>query len=223
MVDTDYAYRGRTAEHVVRAMLSNMKNTSVRMPEGHVFDILNTDNNCKIEVKSTRYKGRGKCRYFRITKSQIENKDIDYFVCIVFHDKVNPFDFDAYIVPHKAMVYLTKFSSYSADKRAKGWAFSPTGKGNKNPFIGNMGKNKWDLLTVKNKKDFTFEKNYLAKEMIRKYNDFYLIDSVNVTNIKTGNKNMYACNHCNKKPCSRSDMKTHLEKVHKINPMKDYY
>jgi len=87
-----------------------------------------------------------------------------------------------------------------------------------------MGKNKWNLLTSK-KSTMTRNKNKLIKEMVTRFKRWYLIDNPNVKHIvqknKSGHKNWYKCIHCQNKPCTRADMKTHLERVHGFDIMKD--
>ena len=71
----------------------------------------------------------------------------------------------------------------------------------------------------------TRNKNKLIKQMITKFKRWYLIDNPNVKHItketKTGHKNWYKCIHCQNKPVTRADMRTHLERVHGLDIMKD--
>ena len=90
--------------------------------------------------------------------------------------------------------------------------------------FSNLGKNKWNLLTSK-RTTMTRNKNKLIKQMITKFERWYLIDNPNVKHItketKTGHKNWYKCIHCQNKPTSRCMMRTHLERVHGLDIMKD--
>lgn len=226
----DIQHMGACAEHLVQGKLSSLHNNSIRMPEHYVYDLLNVSNDCKIEVKSVSHK-RGNNVAFRLSERQFKSKEIDYIVALVFHDKNNPFDVDAYIVPHKVVSYMASTSQHAGEKRPgygeykeRAFTFSIDGAVTRQPYVANLGKNKWDLLTAKNRSVMTRKKNQLAKKMIEKFKLWYLIDNPHVINVKKkrGNaksKNWYKCKHCKNQPCTRSKMKTHLERVHGLDIM----
>ena len=228
----DIAHQGATAECLVMAKLASLHTHVVRTPEHHVYDLQNLENDCKIEVKSTNVRAReGQNVAFRLSERQFNSDDIDYIVAIVFHDTDNPFNFDAYIIPHKVVVYMSSVSQFGGTRRTgygdykeRAFTFSMNGSHTRQPYVANLGKNKWNLLTSK-KTTMTRNKNKLIKQMITRFKRWYLIDNPNVKHIiqekKTGHKNWYKCIHCQNKPVTRSDMKTHLERVHGLDIMKD--
>tara|TARA_R100001086_G_scaffold238842_1_gene163838 strand:+ start:910 stop:1689 length:780 start_codon:yes stop_codon:yes gene_type:complete len=228
----DIRHIGTTAENLVMAKLASMRNEVMRTPEHHVYDLQNLNNDCKIEVKSTNIDSReGPNVAFRLSERQFNSNDIDYIVALVFHETDNIFNFDAYIIPHKVVKYISSVSRFGGAKRAgygdyneRAFTFSIDGKHTRQPYVANLGKNKWNLLTSK-KATMTRNKNKLIKQMITKFKRWYLIDNPNVKHItketKTGHKNWYKCIHCQNKPVSRCDMRTHLERVHGLNIMKD--
>ena len=228
----DIRHIGTTAENLVMAKLASMRNEVMRTPEHHVYDLQNLNNDCKIEVKSTNIDSReGPNVAFRLSERQFNSNDIDYIVALVFHETDNIFNFDAYIIPHKVVKYISSVSRFGGAKRAgygdyneRAFTFSIDGKHTRQPYVANLGKNKWNLLTSK-KATMTRNKNRLIKQMITRFKRWYLIDNPNVKHItketKTGHKNWYKCIHCQNKPVSRCDMRTHLERVHGLDIMKD--
>ena len=114
----DIAHQGATAECLVMAKLASLHTHVVRTPEHHVYDLQNLENDCKIEVKSTHIQARqGQNVAFRLSERQFNNKDIDYIVAVVFHDSNNPFNFDAYMIPHKVVVYMASVSQFAGTRR----------------------------------------------------------------------------------------------------------
>jgi len=229
----DIAHQGTTAECLVMAKLASLRNEVIRTPEHHVYDLQNLNNDCKIEVKSTNIDSReGPNVAFRLSERQFNSNDIDYIVALVFHERDNPFNFDAYIVPHKVVKYISSVSRFGGTRRAgygdyneRSFTFSIDGTHTRQPYVANLGKNKWNLLTSK-KTTMTRNKNKIIKQMITKFKRWYLIDNPNVKYItketKNGHKNWYKCIHCpQNKPVTRSSMRTHLERVHGLDIMKD--
>lgn len=225
----DIKHIGATAECLIMAKLASLHNEIVRTPEHHVYDLQNLNNDCKIEVKSSSHK-RGNNVAFRLSERQFNSNNIDYIVAVVLHDRDNPFNFDAYMIPHKVVKYMSSFSAYAGTRRRTYGAYNERAisfsiDGNtKGRYVSNLGKNKWELLTSK-KSTMTRNKNKLIKQMITRFKRWYLIDNPNVKHIvkknKTGHKNWYKCIHCQNKPCSRGTMSKHLETVHGLDIMKD--
>jgi hypothetical protein len=212
---------GIMAEHIVQAKLAHLLNVSVRMPENSIYDVLNAKNKCEIEVKSSM---RTDCRsghQFMISAAQMVKDACDYFVCIAFHDEEDPFNFTAYIVPHKAMINCLTL------RKGKSTGYIHLGIGHKSkrktPDIITLGKNKWDLLIAPKGRKFTYQKNKLAKAMITEYNNYYLIGWKNIeykginhltgTDKKHGRR--YKCLLCKShKRKSLAAMRKHIEIVH---------
>ena len=213
---------GMTAEYIVQAKLSHMLNISVRMPENSIYDLLNAKNKCSIEVKSSTQTGKRAGHQFSITQAQLEKNACDYFVCIAFHNSENPFDFTSYIVPHEAMVNII-----SLRKSKTGYVHVGIGVKSRRctPDIITLGKDKWDLLVIDNKSSFTYHKNKLAKSMINKFNDFYLvgekdieytpIDKLSGMDKEKGRR--YRCLKCpTQKRKSLGSMKLHILRTNRV-------
>ena len=234
MNDYNKLLRGHCAEYILRAQLAYMSTPTIRMPENNVYDILNGDNLCRIEVKSSKNKPHNsytksprKCGGWSwiIKDTQLEKDACDYFVCIAFKDCNNPFYFDTYIVPSEAMIEFMKIKkkyTFSKRKDTKG-SISLSGDKSAYQTIPDtllLGYNKWDLLIEKDKTKFKRKKNALAKKMIKHFKNFYYIDNPEIKimpikeltphQIKKGKR--YKCKVCKHiPPTSRVNIQKHIK------------
>jgi hypothetical protein len=202
--------KGRTAEHVLRAQLEYMGQATIRMPEGHVYDVQNATNNTQIEVKSCLVKttqSNNKLYSWELRDNQLENKTLDYFVLIGFNDINNPFDFISIVVPQDAVLQMIEIrengqvDNFKVSRRHISYSV------NNSPHQCNavaLGLNRYDLLTNPSRRSATYHKNKLTKQMLKMIKDYYLLNDKNIIRIskkdrvKTQDNNYksYKCKCC---------------------------